>query len=158
MALSLQSLQDRIAVLEMLVDELARTANKTVFAAEPNRAETGRDPSHPRSAAALPQLDPEDERTLAEARRANAEAERAEIEVAAMKRSLADTSGEPIRAYGVSVSNAQQRPGERLIRVGISDQDGRALEVLLSFDLALKVSSSLGAAVADRLLNASAGD
>lgn len=85
----------------------------------------------------------------ARARLLEAKADRLEKETAAEYAAPADPG--PLAVHSVSVDNEERRPGERVLLVGFSDGVGRDVVIALPFALALKLNSSIGHTVADRL-------
>lgn len=107
--------------------------------------------------AAPAEPDPDGAHLTALARKANAEAERVELENADTRRALNLCDDSPLAGYSVSVDHEARRPGERILRIGFDDGAGRTAVIALPFALALKLNSSIGRAVAERL-DAAGGD
>ncbi|MGS0626049.1 hypothetical protein ACU8YE_24500, partial [Ralstonia sp. VS2407] len=85
----------------------------------------------------------------ARARLLEAKADRLEKDTAAEYAPPTDPG--PLAAHSVSVDNKERHPGERVLWVRFDDGAGRAVLIALPFALALKLNSSIGRAVAERL-------
>ena len=101
--------------------------------------------------AAAAEPDPDAAHLTAPARKANAEAERVELEYAAARRALSLCDDSPLAGYSVSVDHEPRGPGERVLRISFDDGAGRTAVIALPFALALKLNGSIGRAVAERL-------
>lgn len=133
------SLSARVAALEIIVDRLQRASV------------ADRGGGAPDGAYQFPGLDPEDEYSLARARLSNAEAERVELENATARRALILGDDSLLAGYSLSLSNEPSHPRERILRISFDDGVGRTAAINLPFALALKLNSSIGRAVAERL-------